>query len=284
MKKAEELHLLETLNRLWQEISIDIIGLLLRLNNKNTIVVIMNQFSKIIRLKAMTTIVSLEEIAKIYQDKIWKLYRMPQKILSDREPQFALRFMEDLTKTLGMKRILSMVYYPQTNRQMKQINQEVEAFLQHYVNYQQDNQTEQLSTAEFQYNDKKYATTEHTPFKLNFGRHLQKGNLTVKMKLPKLEDFLEGLQRSQEVAKKSIEVAKKAMKKQFDIKRHNSQRLKVGEICGWKPRISNQIDLQKSWTRYRPFRISKNIGQETFQLDLPEEWAIHNVFNKDLLT
>ena len=281
MKKAEELYLLKTLNRLWQEISIDIIGLLLRLNNKNTIVVIMNQFSKIIRLKAMTTIVSLEEIAKIYQDKIWKLYRMPQKILSDREPQFALRFMEDLTKTLGMKRILSMVYYPQTNRQMKQINQEVEAFLQHYVNYQQDNQTEQLPTAEFQYNDKKYATTEHTPFKLNFGRPLQKGNLTVKMKLPKLEDFLEGLQRSQEVAKKSIEVA---MKKQFDIKRHNSQGLKVGEICGWKPRISNQIDSQKSWTRYRPFRISKNISQEAFQLDLPEEWAIHNVFNKDLLT
>jgi len=77
MKKAEELHLLETLNRLWQEISIDIIGPLLRLNNKNAIVVIMNQFSKIIRLKAMTTIVSLEKIAKIYQDKIWKLYGIP---------------------------------------------------------------------------------------------------------------------------------------------------------------------------------------------------------------
>jgi len=35
--------------------------------------------------------------------------------------------------------------------------------------------------------------------------------------------------------------------------------------------------------RYRPFRISKDIGQEAFQLKLPEEWIIHNVFNKDLL-
>ena len=60
--------------------------------------------------------------------------------------------------------------------------------------------------------------TEYTPFKLNFERHLWKGNLTVKMKLPKLEDFLEGLKRSQGVAKKSMKVAKEAMKKQFDRK------------------------------------------------------------------
>ena len=32
----------------------------------------------------MTTTVSSEEIAKIYQDKIWKLHGVPQKILSNR--------------------------------------------------------------------------------------------------------------------------------------------------------------------------------------------------------
>ena len=66
MKKAGELHLLEILDRLWQEISIDIIGPLSKSNDKDTIVVIVDQFSKMIRLKAMTTIVLLEEIAKIY--------------------------------------------------------------------------------------------------------------------------------------------------------------------------------------------------------------------------
>jgi len=35
---------------------------------------------------------------------------------------------------------------------------------------------------------------------------------------------------------------------------------------------------------YRPFRISKDIGLGVFQLELPEEWIIHNVFNEDLLT
>jgi len=36
--------------------------------------------------------------------------------------------------------------------------------------------------------------------------------------------------------------------------------------------------------RYRPFRILKNIGSGAFQLELPEGWAIHNMFNKELLT
>jgi len=66
MKKAKELHLLEISDRLWQEISIDIIEPLSKSNYKNTIVVIVNQFLKMIRLKATNTIVLLEEIAKIY--------------------------------------------------------------------------------------------------------------------------------------------------------------------------------------------------------------------------
>ena len=64
------------------------------------------------------------------------------------------------------------MYHPQTNSQIEQINQEVEVFLRHYMNYQQDNWTEWLSVVEFQYNNKKYMTTEHTSFKLNFGRHI----------------------------------------------------------------------------------------------------------------
>jgi len=65
-----------------------------------------------IRLKATTTSVSLKEIAKIYQDKIWKLHEIPRRILNDRKPQFASKFMDDLTKALDMKRTLSMAYHP----------------------------------------------------------------------------------------------------------------------------------------------------------------------------
>jgi len=51
------------------------------------------------------------------------------------------------------------------------------------VNYQQDDWTNWLPTAEFQYNDKKHVATEKTPFKLNFGRHPWKEDLIVQMEI-----------------------------------------------------------------------------------------------------
>jgi len=79
----------------------------------------------------------LEEIAKIYRDEIWKLYRIPRKILSNREPQFLFRFIEELMKALETKRMLSTAYHSQTNGQIKRINQEIGTFLRYYINYQQ---------------------------------------------------------------------------------------------------------------------------------------------------
>ena len=88
---------------------------------------------------------------------------------------------------------------------------------------------EWLKAAEFQYNDKKHIVTEHTLFKLNFERHLWKENLIVQIKFLKLEEFLIRLQRSWEEATKSMEIAKKAIKKQFNKKRQNPQGLKTGD-------------------------------------------------------
>ena len=82
-----------------------------------------------------------------------------------------------------------------------------------------------------------------------------------------------------------MEKAQKSMKKQFDKKRRNSQRLKVGDKM-WlenKNIQSNRPSKKLDNKRYRPFKISKDIGSEVFQLELPEGWMIHNIFNEDLL-
>jgi len=179
-KKAGELHPLEIPQGPWREISIDIIGPLPKSNGMDVIVVIVDLFTKMVWLKAITTNVLSEGIEKIYRDNIWKLHGIPRKILSDRGPQFASKFMEELIKALGTKRQLSMAYHPQTDGQTERINQEIGTFLQQYVNYQQDDWTNWLATAEFQYNDKKHAATGKTPFELNFGRYPWKGDLMVK--------------------------------------------------------------------------------------------------------
>ena len=134
-KKSGELHPLNTSQGPWQEISINIIGPLPKSNGMDAIVVIMDIFTKIIRLKATTTNISSKDIAKIYSDEIWKLYGIPRKIHNNKELQFVLKFMEEFTKALGTTSQLSTAYYPQTDRQTERINQEIGTFLQHYVNY-----------------------------------------------------------------------------------------------------------------------------------------------------
>ena len=166
-----------------------------------------------------------------------------------------------------------MAYYPQTDGQTERINQEVGTFLQHYVNYQQDDWTEWLVAVEFQYNNKKHVATEQTLFELNFRRHLWKDNLVVQTEFPKLEEFLIGLQRSWKEATKSIKVAQKSMKKQFDKKKRNSQGLKIGDNM-WLENKNihlNRLSKKLDQKRYRSFRISKNISLEAFQLELSEE-------------
>ena len=74
-------------------------------------------------------------------------------------------------KTLETKRMLSTAYHSQTNGQIERINQEIETFLRHYINYQQDNWTEWIAVAEFQYNNKKHVAIGQTPFVLNFGKY-----------------------------------------------------------------------------------------------------------------
>ena len=50
-------------------------------------------------------------------------------ILSNQGPQFASRFMEKLIKALEIKRMLSIAYHPQIDKQIEQINQEIKIFL-----------------------------------------------------------------------------------------------------------------------------------------------------------
>ena len=170
--------------------------------------------------------------------------------------------MEDLMKALKTQWMLLMAYHPQTDRQTEQINQEIGTFLRHYVNYQQDNWTEWLAAAEFQYNDKKHIATGYTPFELNFGWHLWKGDLTVQTEFPKLEEFLISLQKSWEETTKAIDKAKEMMKRQFDKKRWNLQGLKEGDNVWLEAKnIHSNRPLKKlDQKRYGPFKVLKVIG------------------------
>ena len=70
----------------------------------------------------------------------------------------------------------------------------------------------------------------------------------VSTEFPRLEEFLTRLQKSWEEATKSIEEAQESIKKQFDQKRRNPQRLKIGDNVWLKNknihlnRLSKKLD------------------------------------------
>ena len=62
----------------------------------NTIYIIVDHFSKQIHTIPTNTELISEGMAKIYQDNVFKLHGIPQKVISDWGPQFESWFMKDL--------------------------------------------------------------------------------------------------------------------------------------------------------------------------------------------
>ena len=80
----------------WESISLDIIGPLPESNGFNAILLVIDQFSKMIHLIPTTTELSTKGLIDIYLKQIWKLHGIPKKITSDRGPQFASELMKEL--------------------------------------------------------------------------------------------------------------------------------------------------------------------------------------------
>ena len=81
--------------------------------------VVVDRFTKYIIAVPTTGEISSMGTAKLFHDHIWKQFRIPQKVISDRGPQFAAQFMKDLHQLVGMKTNILMAYHPQTDGQTK---------------------------------------------------------------------------------------------------------------------------------------------------------------------
>ena len=56
-----------------------------------------------------------EEAGQLLFDNLYKQFGLPDKMLSDRGPQFTAMAFRELLKLLGIKLNLTMAYHPQTD-------------------------------------------------------------------------------------------------------------------------------------------------------------------------
>src|SRR5882724_2821299 len=133
--------------------------------------VVVDCLSKCTHAVLTTSDVTALGIAQLFRDHVWKLHGLPEEVISDQGTQFVLNFTCSLSQLLKIRIVASTAYHPQTDGQTERVNQEVEQFLQLFVNQCQDNWDEWLYIAKFAYNNRVHASTHSSPFMLDSGQH-----------------------------------------------------------------------------------------------------------------
>ena len=89
-------------------------------------------------------------------------------------------------------------FHPFMDEQTKYVNQELEQYLQFFVNYRQKNWSEQLVTAKFAVHNKTYSAIKVTLFMANYSREISMGvDVRKKEKIEKMTEFAKRIKKVQ---------------------------------------------------------------------------------------
>jgi hypothetical protein len=96
--------------------------------------------------------ITAEGVAELYLQHVFKQFGLPQKIISDCDPQLARKFARALCTTLGITQNMSTAFHPRTDGQSECTNQSLEQYLRFHVDAKQGNWAQLLPIAEFAHN------------------------------------------------------------------------------------------------------------------------------------
>ena len=131
---------------------------------------------------------------------------------------------KELNKMLGIEMRLSTAFYPQTDGQTEQMNQELEQYLRFFVDHRQKDWLEWLALAEFVVNDEVHITTKMSSFMANYGRELRMGgDIRKKGKVEKAMEFVKRMKKVHEEAGVALKKAQEDMKRQANKGRRKSK-------------------------------------------------------------
>jgi len=266
-------------------ISADFITKLPLAQDYDSILVVVDQLTKMVHFISTTEKMSAEGLAKLFRDNVWKLHGLLESIILDRGLQFVAGIMRELNRMLGIKSKLSMVFHSQTNEQMERVNQELEQYLRMFIDHRQEQWPDWLGMAEFAYNNKAHSSTKMSPFKANYRQDSRMGfEMRKKGKYEGAEKFVTKMKEIQEEAKAALEKAQEEMKKYADRKRGEADEYKVGDLI-----MLSTKDLKYQMTGRRteklmerfvgPYKVKEIISANAVKLELPSTIRIHPVVN-----
>ncbi|GMJ08552.1 hypothetical protein HRI_004524400 [Hibiscus trionum] len=106
----------------WQVITIDFIESLPTSSRFNTILVIVDKYTKYGHFLPLAHPFTAADVAKLYLDHVYKLYGSPKLAISNRDRVFTSIFWKELLKKLGTNPFFSTAYHQETNGHTKGLN------------------------------------------------------------------------------------------------------------------------------------------------------------------
>ena len=108
--------------KLWTHLVVDFIMKLPLVARKDTILVVYDRLSKMTHFVATTEEITVKGLVRVFKDNMWKLHRLPESVISDRGPQFAVELTKKLKQMLEIETKLSMAFHLQTDGQTERMN------------------------------------------------------------------------------------------------------------------------------------------------------------------
>ncbi|MBW0586590.1 hypothetical protein O181_126305 [Austropuccinia psidii MF-1] len=226
-------------------------------NSFDSILVIVDRFSKMaVFIPTMSSITSLD-LAHLFIKNMFSKHGLPSSIVSDRGSLFVSSFWTNLFQQLKISRELSTTYHPETDGQTERVNQISEQYLWTY----------------------------QSPFFTVYGRDPQFDSVHINQDTPtgKLSTKIQSVQQD---VKRELEAAINRFKRYADKGRASPPVFNPGDMVWLSSKDIKSTrptkKLSKRWLG--PFPILKKVSSHSYDLKLPSQWkSIHPVFHISLL-
>ncbi len=237
--------------------------------------------SKVVILIPCHEEITAKGVAGLLIKYLFVRFGLPTKMISDRDPRFASKLMQEMCDIVGVKQNISTAYHPRMDGQSECSNQWVEQYLRFYVNKRQDNWCTYLPMVEFAHNSWPHKITRKSPFELLMGYNPRADWIDRPSPIPqvalRLQQFKEARAQAQELMIRA---------QNLWIKHKNTTKHQIGDLVWLEGRHlrTNQPTAKLAPRRHGPFKVIQVMSPVNYRLELPTQWSIHPVFHTDLLT
>jgi hypothetical protein len=207
--------------------------------------------------------INAEGTAALYIQHVFAHFGLPRKVISDRDPRFVSKFMQEVCRITGIERNPSTAYHPRTDGQSERSNQWVETAIRFISDHHQTNWAPYLPIAQFAHNNWPSETTRKSPFFLLMGYHPCADWISSPSHLPQVTLRLEQLKQARDTVQQLMIKAQQSW-----VKHRDTPKYKEGDqvwLEGKNLRIS-QPTAKLAPRRHGPFKVIKVLSPVSYQL------------------